>query len=66
MTIAKILQSATAELKESNDRAEQIEHNRKVEAEILRRRLQRYEPSDDDWYRAYLDQKNLESCFGEY
>lgn len=61
MTIAKILQAATAELKESNDRAEQDERNRKIEAEIMAQRLKRFEIPDEEWTRAYQAEMAFQS-----
>lgn len=69
MTIDKIIQAATADLKESNDRAEKIERNRRIEAEIERRRLMRHGISDADWQEGlnaeYQAQIKLQSMFGD-
>ena len=51
----KLLQDLTADLKADNDRAEQLERARKIDAEIKARKLTRNDPTDNDWAIYYRD-----------
>jgi len=47
----------------------ELENQEQIEAEIMRRRLARFEISDDEWQRGldqeYQDQKQFESMIGQ-
>ena len=51
----KLLQDLTKELKADNDRAEEAERWRKIDAEIKARKLTRNAPTDNDWAIYYRD-----------
>ena len=51
----KLLQDLTKEIKEDNDRAEEAERWRKIDAEIKARKMTRNDPSDSDWAAYYRD-----------
>ena len=51
----ELIQDLTAELKADNDRAEEAERWRKIDAEIKARKLTRNDPSDSDWAVYYRD-----------
>ena len=51
----ELLKNITAELKADNDRAEEAERWRKIDAEIKARKLARNDPSDNDWAIYYRD-----------
>ena len=62
MKTAEIIQTLTQELKEDNDRAEQLEHARKIDAEIKARKLTRNDPTDNDWSIYYRDVHGIGSA----